>query len=298
MNQLIVVTGNINFSLARFLLSTSQGYQEKSLIRESTIKKLFEDNQPAHVILNNLINRPWSLPAKQPSNKLSQYYHYHKKGTSTISTLLIIYTTNGNRFIELRETDLTQAKEVAYLKVFADDAYWYHVYTLVTAVQPNFFNVENSHLLGPAEHEDTTICAPVMVHTPVKNIKETDYVPRYNRLLDATHLATSDGQLEMIDVVTRLTTGVNWLERAFTDRPYYHREVVSGNHHTEIEMILFPDRTKLVIVKRMYYYRHEEPQHVWVGVSKYNSTAREYLNKVGLTYDFRGSVFVATSKHI
>lgn len=298
MNQLIKVTGDINFSLVRFLLSSSPQYHEKVLVRESIIKSLFEDNQPPHVILNSLISRPWTLPAKQSSNILSQYFHHRKKGSNLVTTILLTYSVGGGRVIELREVDLTVAKEVAYIKIHTDDSYWHHIYTQVTAVSPAFFSMENSHIVGHAEYEGNVLCSPLYVDKRINSITDTDYEPRHNRLLDTTHLATSDGQFEMIDVVSRLITGINWLERAFTDRVYYHREVVSGNHHTEIQMFLFPDRTKLVIVRRMYNYRHEEPMHEWIGVSRYNDTVREFLNKIGVTYDFSKSVFTSTSNYI
>lgn len=276
-------------SLARTFMSMHLGYRSCTLVREFELIKTVTDSTPEEAT-QRLIQRNWDIPTGVPYISVYQHASYFDVDNATQHTVMLFVNRQGVRIVEITSIKLNQPRTVVHTRFLGDRDTW-----------EKLIERSGEVISEPVKYDYPTltdasgavcIVGPVLEGSVVDSGGETAYNPRYNMLLDKEHLETSDNQHDMVEVVHRLVNGINWLDRARTDRPYIHEYQVEGRCATNIKLVLFPDRSKLAIVKRLENWYDTTHAQTWIGVNPYNDTTKEYLEKAGLVYDTDSYVFV------
>ena len=276
-------------SLVRTMVSMHLAYMSFKLMRNFEVIKTITNNTPEEAV-QLLIQRDWNGPPGSAYMVLCQYIHHYVEGEDKAYKVMLAENKAGARVVEITVEQLNRPRSTTYGRYRGDESYWQSLIERSGTI----LDEPVKYTYPELTKSDKPICviAPAVSDVEFKGIRDKDYNPRYNMLLDKEHLETSDNQSDMVDVVNRLVNGINWLDRAFTDRPYVHSYQVEGNHSTHIKLVLFPDRSKLTVVRRLVDWDDSKPEQVWVGVNPYNNTTREYLEKLGVEYHEKSVCFI------
>lgn len=288
MNTLVKMTYT-EASLVRTFISMHLGYRTCTLVREFELIKTITENVP-EAATQRLIQRNWNIPTGIAYISLYQHASYFDVDNATQHTVVLFVNRQGVRIVEVTSIKLNQPRTVVYSRFLGDRDTWEKLIERSGKVIDEPIKYDYPTLTdasGPI-----CIVGPMLEGSKVGSDGDTTYNPRYNMLLDKEHLETSDNQHDMVEVVHRLVNGINWLDRARTDRPYIHEYQVEGRYTTNIKLVLFPDRSKLTIVKRLEHWEDTTHVQTWIGVNPYNDTTKAYLEKAGLVYDAASHVFV------
>lgn len=277
-------TCNIN-SVVHAIFNTHPTKVNKTLMDDAKILKVVDNESPPDV-LRHLINRDWHT-TDETFIGLNYQYHFSLNPKNQTTTLIVLtLDEHGNRCIELVARHMSNLDPVTYT-IFSGTKAAEDYYIDVADVD----GCPHVYLTTGIDIKGRGIIAPLESGNVFSSTRAKGLNPRLNQLLDVEHLDTSDNQSLMYDVVDRLVNKITWKERAFTDRIYYHRAKVEGDHQTCITLVLFPDRTKLVYVRRLIDWDDDHLPKTYIGINKCGKDAMKFLNDMGLTYDRRANNF-------
>ena len=288
MNTLIKATYT-EASLARTFMAMQLTSQSCKLLREFELIKAITEDTP-EVATQRLIQRSWDLPPNTTVySSLYQYATYVDEGGETQYSVMLCVHRDGARIVEVTAMKLNEPRSTTHTRFLGDRDLWDWLIDRSGKILDESITYSYPNLLK--SDETIRLVGPVTEGTTINEDVDKGYNPRYNTLLDKSHLDTSDNQHDMVEVVHRFVNGINWLSRARTDRPYIHLYRVEGYFPTDVKLILFPDRSKIAIVKRFANWDSDDSE-TWIGVNPYNETTKAYLEKAGLSYDTDSYAFV------